>query len=136
MALAIFLVIHNLIRWIVLLLILYTLFRMYSGWIGKKSWSEADRKAGMLFTMGIDVQLLTGIILIFLRGFSAIQMRFWMEHIAMMVLAVVLGHVGSAVSKKAEADTEKFRKAAIWFTVTVLVILASIPWTRPLFRWF
>ena len=117
-------------------MILYTLFRMYSGWIGKKSWQDADRKAGMLFTMGIDVQMLLGIILIFLRGFNAIQARFWMEHIGMMILAVVLGHVGSAVSKKAELDEEKFRKAAIWFTVTLLVILASIPWTRPMFRWF
>ncbi len=136
MAASIFLIIHNFARWIVLLLILYTLFRMYSGWLGKKSWSDADRKAGLFFTIGIDVQMLLGIILIFLRGFSVIEMRFWMEHIAMMVLAVVLGHVGSAVSKKADVDVDKFRKAAIWFTVTLFVILASIPWTRPLFRWF
>ncbi len=133
---SIFLVIHNVVRWVVLLLIVYSLFRMYSGWFGKKAWGEADRKAGLLFTIGIDVQMLLGIILIFLRGFSAIQMRFWMEHIAMMVIAVILGHVGSAASKKADADVDKFRKAAVWFSVTLLVILVSIPWTRPLFRWF
>ena len=136
MVLSIFLVIHNFARWIVLLLMLYTLLRMYSGWLGKKSWNDTDRKAGLLFTIGIDVQMLLGTILVFLRGFSVIEVRFWMEHIAMMVLAVVFGHVGSAVSKKAAADADKFRKAAIWFTVTALVIFASIPWTRPLFRWF
>ncbi len=136
MALAIFLVTHNLLRWIVLLFALYALWRAYSGWLGKKAWEKADRMAGMMFTSGMDVQLLLGIILIFLRGFSVIEMRFYMEHIGTMILAVVFGHVGSVLAKRADQDVDKHRRAAIWFTLTLLVILVSIPWTRPLFRWF
>lgn len=136
MVIGVVLAIHNIVRWVVLLAIIFALYRAYTGWLGKKSWESADRMAGMIFTSSIDVQLLLGIILMFLRGFTNIQMRFYMEHIGMMFLAVILGHVGSAVSKKADADIDKHRKAAIWFTVTVLVILASIPWTRPLFPTF
>jgi len=136
MALSIFLSIHNFIRWIVLFFILIVLVRAYTGWFGKKTWDKTDRIAGILFTSGIDIQLLLGIVLIFLRGFSEIEMRFYMEHIGPMILAAVLGHVGSALSKKAELDVDKHRKVAIWFTLTLLVILASIPWTRPLIRLF
>lgn len=136
MVIGVVLAIHNIVRWVVLLAIIFALYRAYTGWLGKKSWESADRMAGMIFTSSIDVQLLLGIILMFLRGFANIQMRFYMEHIGMMFLAVILGHVGSAVSKKADADIDKHRKAAIWFTVTVLVILASNPWTRPLFPTF
>lgn len=136
MVLGIVLSIHNIVRWVVLLAIVFALYRAYTGWLGKKIWDSTDRMAGVIFTISIDVQMLLGIVLMFLRGFSVIQPRFYMEHIGMMFLAVILGHVGSAVSKKAEADVDKHRKAAIWFTVTVLVILASIPWTRPLFPSF
>jgi hypothetical protein len=132
MVLGIILAIHNLLRWVVLAAILFTLFRAYSGWLGKKAWQATDRLAGLIFSITIDVQLLLGIVLIFVRGFSVIQMRFYIEHIGMMILAVVLAHVGSALSKKADLDVDKHRKAAIWFTLTLLVILVSIPWTRPL----
>jgi hypothetical protein len=132
MVLGILLGIHNLVRWVVLAAILFALFRAYSGWLGKKAWQATDRLAGMIFSIAIDVQLLLGIVLIFVRGFSVIQMRFYMEHIVPMILAVVFAHVGSALSKKADQDVDKHRKAAIWFTVTLLLILISIPWTRPL----
>ena len=136
MVLGIVLAIHNIVRWIVLVAIVFALYRAYSGWLGKKSWGSTDRMAGVIFTSSIDVQMLLGIVLMFLRGFGNIQMRFYMEHIGMMFLSVILGHVGSALSKKADADVDKHRKAAIWFTITVLVILASFPWTRPLFPSF
>jgi len=132
MFVGILLAIHNLTRWVVLAVVLFALYRAYAGWLGKKGWEKNDRLAGLIFTIAIDVQMLLGILLIIGRGFSVIQMRFYMEHIGPMILAVVFAHVGSSLSKKAEEDVDKHRKAAIWFTLTLLVILVSIPWTRPL----
>ena len=136
MAITVFLSIHNILRWVVLALILFALFRAYTGWLRVKAWEKVDRLLGLLMTSALDMQLLLGIVLIFLIGFSVIQMRFYMEHIGPMILAVVFAHVGSALSKRAELDVNKHRKAAIWFTLTLLVILVSIPWTRPLLRLF
>jgi cbb3-type cytochrome oxidase subunit 3 len=33
-----------------------------------------------------------------------------------------------------ETDQGKFRRAALWFTVTMIIILIGIPWWRPLLR--
>jgi uncharacterized membrane protein len=101
------------------------------------------------------VQLLLGLILyIFLspttanafKNFGGAMadgyMRFYaVEHIAIMLIAVVLFHVGSAMVKKATEAVKKHRRAAIWYTITILLILASIPWPfysygRPLLRLF
>jgi len=61
---------------------------------------------------------------------------FAVEHIFGMVVAVIVAHVGRVLSKKAAGPRKKYRAAAIWYTFSVLVILAMIPWDRPLFRGF
>ena len=44
-----------------------------------------------------------------------------------LLVGVVLAHVGRALSRKA-TGLGKFRQAAIWFSLAVLVILVSVPW--------
>lgn len=135
------LTIHNILRWLVVITAVLALVRMWAGWLGKKKWTRADDRAGMLFTMMMDLQILVGLILFFffspttlsLLGGSAsmsspLVRYFAAEHLTMMVLAVVLAHVGRSLSKKAADDGRKFRRAAIWFTIAVLLILAAIPW--------
>ncbi len=53
---------------------------------------------------------------------------FAVEHPTMMVIAVVLAHVGSALARRASDPVKKHRTAAIWFTLAVLAVLAGIPW--------
>ena len=53
---------------------------------------------------------------------------FAVEHITMMLIAIVLIHIGRARSKKALTDLAK-HKAAFWFyLIALLLILAGIPW--------
>ncbi len=136
MTFVILLSIHNFVRWIILLVMLATLLRVYSGWLGKRAWQPMDRMLALVFSVGIDVQLLLGLVLILVKGFAAVESVIWMEHVPAMLLAVVFAHVGNAQAKKAETDVEKFRKAAIWFSLTMLLVLLAIPWTRPMFRLF
>lgn len=49
-----------------------------------------------------------------------------------MVLAVVFAHVGVVVSRRATVSVVKNRWAALWFTLSLLVILLGMPWFRPL----
>jgi hypothetical protein len=59
-----------------------------------------------------------------------------------MIIAIIIITIGSAKAKRKQAENEKFKTMAIWFTIGLLVILANIPWpfspltSRPYFRHF
>ncbi len=130
---------HNLMRWIVIIMAVVALYRAYAGWFGKKDFSELDRKVGVFFGMSMDIQMLLGIILwIFgLWGWkvfgTANSAYFAIEHAPVMVLAVVLSHIGSITARRAKDSQDKHKSAALWFSASVLLVLIAIPWMqRPL----
>ena len=139
---------HSWVRWIVAVAAVVAVARALYGWLGKKGWAKLDDQLGLLFSTSLDVQMLLGLILyIFLspitqaafKNFGAAMsdgaLRFFtIEHSLYMVVAVVLGHVGRALSKKATEATARHRLAAILFGLATLAILLAIPWSRPLFR--
>src|SRR3990170_5277176 len=97
------LAVHNLVRWIALFLAIFVIVRSLAGWLGRREWSAADRKAGVFFASAMDVQLLLGLWLYFflspitrtaLSDFGAAMggpfARFFaLEHALYMLLAVV-----------------------------------------------
>ena len=138
---------HNIMRWVVLLLAIYALYRVYAGLFGKKEWSDADRKALSFYAIGMDVQLLLGLLLYFVLGnwfnmmtsgmgnvMSNSSLRFFaVEHFSVMLIAVILAHVASIMAKRGSTDRAKFRNGAIFLTLSVLAVLVAIPWaSRPL----
>ena len=141
------LMLHNLLRWVVVLAAVWALVRAWSGWLGKRPWTKADRQAGTLFGISLDVQFLFGLILAFTSpilqaaygDLRSLAMQdpfryFLMEHMPVMVAAVVLAHIGTAAARKAADDTARHRRAATWFTLAALAIALAIPWFRPLLR--
>ncbi len=139
---------HSWVRWIVMIAAVVAIVRAFYGWLGKKDWAKLDDQLGLLFSASLDIQMLLGLILyIFLspitqaafKNFSAamsdsVTRFFTIEHILYMTIAVVVGHVGRAQSKKAIEPVAKHRMAAILFGLATLAILFAIPWNRPLFR--
>jgi hypothetical protein len=139
---------HNILRWIVLFLLLFTVIRALIGWFGKREWTQLDRRLGSFSAIGIDLQLLLGLVLyIFfspfaLEGITNFGFQFVMEqsdyrffaieHALFMILAVVFAHVGSLLPRRVEDSAAKYRRAAIWFTLALIVILLGMPWSRPL----
>ncbi len=59
------LAVHNILRWIVLILLVVALVRAFWGWFGKREWTSTDRKVGMFYSVSLDIQLLLGLILYF-----------------------------------------------------------------------
>ncbi len=55
------LTIHNWVRWLVVLFGLYAVVRAYVGLFGRRAWTPADKTAGTLFSVSIDVQFLVGL---------------------------------------------------------------------------
>jgi hypothetical protein len=57
---------------------------------------------------------------------------FALEHVLWMVLAVILAHVGVAASRRVAESSAKHRRAAIWFSLSLVAILIGMHWFRPL----
>ncbi|MFZ5808530.1 MAG: hypothetical protein ACOY16_04530 [Chloroflexota bacterium] len=145
---AFLLFIHNLFRWVVLIAGIVTVVLAWLGWLKGRPWSRANQLYGIIFTSAMDVQLLVGVLLYFIfsplttaamRDFGAamqneIQRFFTIEHGTVMLLAIIFGHVGSIMSKKASTDRQRFQRAALWFSLALLMIILAIPWYRPLLR--
>ncbi len=142
--------IHSILRWLVLLVAIYAIVRAMLGMMNKASFTIADNKAGLFLTIVCDMQLLIGLVLYFTgaKGFKLIQsngmaeamksgyMRFFaVEHISMMIIALVLIHIGRSKSKSGITDASK-HKVAFWFyLIGLILILSSIPWPfRPGFE--
>ncbi len=147
MAYTVVLVLHNLWRWLVVLAAIYATARAWFGWLGKRPWTKTDQRAGALFGISLDIQLLLGLILAIIsplmqaayQDLAGLAMQapfrtFLMEHMPIMFVAVILVHVGSAAARKGADDGARHRRAALWFSVAVLLIAVAIPWSRPLFR--
>ncbi len=137
---------HNIMRWLVLIFAVLAILRSLYGWFGKKEWAQIDDRLGLGYTITMDIQLLLGLLLYFVfspltrqafQDFGAAMSNsalryFAVEHFLMMFIAVVLVHIGRAMSRRATTDVGKHKRAAIFFTVALLLMLASIPWFRPL----
>lgn len=133
---------HSLLRWALLALLLVAIVQGYQGWFGKKEWTEGNRKVS-LFTMILShVQLLVGFVLylgvspIVKAAMSSGKMmmknkvyRFWtVEHITLMLIAIVLVQVGYSMAKRAKEDQARFKSTALYFTFALIAILVAIPW--------
>jgi hypothetical protein len=46
----------------------------------------------------------------------------------MMLLAVIAVSTGSMIAKRKPIDKQKFKAIAIGYTLTLLLILSSVPW--------
>ena len=149
------LIIHNLLRWVVLLLAILAIVRAVLGITGRREWASGDQFAGQWFGRMLDVQLLIGLVLyIFLSPFTReafgdfgaamrnAPLRFFaVEHILAMSIAVALVHVGTVRVKKAKDAAQRHKSALIFYALALVLMLLSIPWPgtpggRPLLRGF
>lgn len=149
------LILHNILRWAVLLFGLLTVLNSFTGLIKKRPFTASDNKSNLFFMISCDIQLLIGLILYFSNGwfdklknfaqYKAIPVErfFAMEHMSMMLLAWILVHVGRVAVKRAGTDAAKHKKMLLFFGIAFILIIASIPWPfrqalgeHPWFRWF
>jgi uncharacterized membrane protein YphA (DoxX/SURF4 family) len=135
------LIIHSILRWAVLLFGLWALINALTGVMAKRNYGATDNRAGLLFMISCDIQLLAGLILYFngmwfnmLRSNAKEVMHdsatrfFAMEHALMMIIAWLLVHIGRSMVKRAGTDAQKHKKSLIYFGIALLIIVAMIPW--------
>jgi len=148
------LTIHSLLRWGVLITGLLAAARGIAGWRSRRPWTLADERGGFWFILTLDLQFLLGLLLYawlspltraafqdFGGAMGDRVLRFWaVEHIFGMLVGIALAHIGRARVHKTGDDTKRHRLVAIFFTLALVAMLASIPWPtlphgRPLIRW-
>lgn len=133
---------HSGLRWLVLIMLLVAIVNALIGWLGNKDWQKKDKMINMITMMFFHLQVVIGIVLYFVgpkkafKGFADLAhdvSRFYaLEHPIMMLIAAILFTIGYSKVKKAESDSKKYRRTFFWFTITLLIVLYSIPWTKAL----
>ena len=129
---------HSIWRYAVLILILLTIVKSLSGWLGKKEHQKGDVKLTLFANISLHIQLLTGLILYAISpavnfGPMAEMMkmpnRYWtVEHLVMMIVAITVITIGRKMALKAPDDLGKHKKTALYYLVGLLLIFLSIPW--------
>ena len=122
---------HSGLRYVVLGLLIAAVFTAYSKW---QQSSQDDSKLYLFTLIATHTQLLIGLVLYFMSpkvNFDLISekvFRFYsIEHVFMMLIAIVLITVGRVRSKKL-AGADKHRTVLYFYGLALVIILVAIPW--------
>ncbi|KFC18020.1 hypothetical protein [Epilithonimonas lactis] len=144
---------HSIFRWLVLLSLLYSIFRAYQGYFSDKIFSKTEDSvrhwtatiAHIQLVLGITLYSQSPIIKYFWKNFTEARESFdlfffGLIHISLMLISIILITIGSSISKRKTDDREKFKTILIYFVIALVIIFIAIPWpfsplaNRPYFR--
>ncbi|MBE9465222.1 cytochrome B [Dyadobacter subterraneus] len=122
---------HSGLRYVVLGLLIAAVAIAYSNWQNNK---QGDSKIYLFALIATHTQLLIGLVLYTMSplvNFGEIGnkvIRFYsIEHVFMMVIAIILITVGRVRSKKL-VGADKHRTVLYFYGMALIIILAAIPW--------
>jgi hypothetical protein len=125
---------HSGLRWVALILLLLAIVNAFTS----KEYNKKHRLINLFAMVSLHTQLLIGLIqyfgtstkVQFIEGWMKNPLlRFYgMEHILLMIIAIVLVTIGHSKSKKGTTPEEKFKPIKLWYLIGLILILAAIPW--------
>lgn len=128
---------HSGLRWLVLLFLVLAIFSSLTKWQGNKTYQAMDKRFSLLGLIFTHLQLILGLVLYFISPkvqFSgdvmgnAITRFYTVEHISIMLIAIVLITIGYSKAKRANTDQKKFKTTFWYYTIGLILILINIPW--------
>lgn len=144
---------HSTLRWFVLISLIISLYKAYRGYSQKTTFTKTDNAvrhwtatiAHLQLMVGITLYFQSPIIKYFLKNFSSAKenfdlLFFGLIHSTLMLIAVIIITIGSAMAKRKTVDNEKFKTMLIWYGLALFLIFIAIPWpfspfaNRPYFR--
>lgn len=128
---------HSGFRYIVMVTLIIAIVLSIAGWLGGKKFTPVNKRVNLFTLISAHIQFLLGLILYFQSKLVLISdmgtamkdstLRYWtVEHLFMMLIAIVLITVGHSKSKKILNDVAKHRTAAIFYTISFIIIIVSI----------
>lgn len=111
---------HSGLRYLVLLAALLAIAYLAFGWATRRPFDRTARVLGAVFTGALDLQVLLGIVLLFVRPFYGALMG----HVVMMLLAAGAAH-GLAVYARRRADDRQRWAISLAGVVLALVLIVG-----------
>lgn len=129
---------HSGLRWIALGLLLYAIFNAVKSQTSGK-YEKKDKMINLFAMVFLHIQLLIGLGLFFINDMSKVSysegwmkngmLRFFgLEHILGMLLAITIITIGRKKAEKMTGTRDKHRKIMVFYTIGLILVLASIPW--------
>jgi hypothetical protein len=128
------LTLHSILRWATIIVAVVMLVKFGMGWFGKKPYDDTANRLRVVYTSLMDVQLLLGgfyLVLGGLLGFGWPTYR--LEHLGIMVVAVVLAHLTNLGKDK--GDTVRYRNGFLFLLASLVVVIVGVS-LLPGGRWF
>lgn len=135
--------IHSVFRWILLLLLIFTILKALVGWVRNQPYQSSDDKLSLLTLIFTHTQLVIGFILYFMSPIVASglqnmanamkqpEIRFWtVEHLTGMLIAIILITIGRISSKKKSSPKAKFKTVVVYYSIGLVIMVYMIPWER------
>ncbi len=132
---------HNLLRWIILLLLFVNLVRHFIAI--NRPFAAIDKKLGLWLMISAHIQLVVGLYQWFagawgLQNFknngaaqvmqNSTERFFAVEHTVSMIIAIALITIARGIFRKQIPDGKKHRRCILLYALALIIILAMIPW--------
>lgn len=132
---------HSVLRWIILLLLFVAVIRHMTA--GGRPFNVTDKRVGLYLMICADIMLVIGIYQWYAGPIGLESMRtygmkevmgnaklrfFAIEHLAGMLIAIILIHIGRSHAKKDIPDSLKHKRTLLFFGLALLITLVFIPW--------
>lgn len=124
---------HSGLRWVVLILMVLAIANS----LISRTYEKKHKMINLFAMISLHIQLLIGFILYFISPrvqffdgwMKDASYRFYgMEHLVGMIVAIGLVTIGRKIAEKQVADSDKHKKIRIFYTIALVIIIASIPW--------
>lgn len=113
---------HSGLRYLVLLVGVIALAYAAAAAARRRSWNSTTRGLVLAFTGLLDLQVLLGVVLIFVWRFYP---ALW-GHITMMILAAAAAHITSILNRRRPAERRSHGLAAVGVAAALLLMVAGI----------
>ena len=125
---------HSGLRWVALILLILAIINAFTS----KTYEKKHKMINLFAMVILHTQLLIGLVQYFGTS-SKVQfiegwmknplLRFYgMEHLAGMLIALIVVTIGHSKSKRGSTPEEKYKPIKLWYVVGLILIVASIPW--------
>jgi heme A synthase len=118
--------IHRFWGYCVLIAAVLGLVGAVAAWMGSLPPRQTARRAGLIYVIALDVQVLIGIVLLLVGYASALPGGLKFEHPTTMVLAAIVAHAGQVMARRAKAPQAGARMLAIAIAVSFLLALLGV----------
>jgi low temperature requirement protein LtrA len=128
---------HSIFRWLILFTIIITIVTYLIRWQKKSNFQSGDKKWALMTLIFAHLQLVIGLILYFIspevvfneETMGDTRLRFYaVEHISVMLIAIILITLGYRQLKAQIADPSKYKRVFWYYLIALILMLSRIPW--------